>query len=150
MYHSIYRVNLPSLSRWLKSMGSVTSALFTNSPQTHSAGNDRLHSHSTQFHFNVDRTVIGGDGRVRREMRFRTPSATRGEESAARGANGAADAAKFRRQQSEPMGHPPTPPSGRWKINSEFLDSDIHRCWPFPRLGLVPSLISYFWLLTFK
>ena len=53
---------------------------------------------------------------MRREMRFRNPSATRAEEEAAAAArsNGAAEAAKLRRQQSEPMGQPATPPSGSY------------------------------------
>jgi len=57
----------------------------------------------------ITRTVIGGDGSVRREMRFRTPSASRAEEES--------KAANFKRQQSEPNPsdkYPtPTPPTGR-------------------------------------
>jgi hypothetical protein len=59
-------------------------------------------------------------------MRFRTPSATRGEEAAARTA-GAAEAAKLRRQQSEPMGQPPTPPSGIRKIQYHIGPNSLLR-----------------------
>jgi hypothetical protein len=113
-----------------------------NSPQTHSTGIDRQ-THTRLSFIHVYRTVIGGDGRVRREMRFRTPSATRGEESAARGVNGAAEAAKLRRQQSEPMGHPPTPPSGMWKISCVFR---FRNSW---RLTLSSTVFGSFLLIYF-
>ena len=51
----------------------------------------------------ITRTVIGGDGSVRREMRFRTPSSSRGpgdeEDNWSR-------QSRVRRQQSEPDGRP--------------------------------------------
>lgn len=63
----------------------------------------------------ITRTVIGGDGSVRREMRFRTPSSTRAEDSA----RNEEARSRLRRQQSEPnpsqQHHPTssTPPTGR-------------------------------------
>jgi len=61
----------------------------------------------------ITRTVIGGDGSVRREMRFRTPSSSRAEEGMR---SRDEERARMRRQQSEPDGGHHTrgtPPTGR-------------------------------------
>jgi len=61
----------------------------------------------------ITRTVIGGDGSVRREMRFRTPSSSRAEEGIR---NREEERTRLRRQQSEPdggMSSRNTPPTGR-------------------------------------
>jgi len=63
----------------------------------------------------ITRTVIGGDGSVRREMRFRTPSTSRAEEGRERARE--EERSRLRRQQSEPDGGASssrgTPPTGR-------------------------------------
>ena len=63
----------------------------------------------------ITRTVIGGDGSVRREMRFRTPSTSRAEEGRERARED--ERSRLRRQQSEPDGGATasrgTPPTGR-------------------------------------
>ena len=63
----------------------------------------------------ITRTVIGGDGSVRREMRFRTPSTSRAEEGRERARE--EERSRLRRQQSEPDGGATasrgTPPTGR-------------------------------------
>ena len=62
----------------------------------------------------ITRTVIGGDGSVRREMRFRTPSTSRAEEGMRAREE---ERSRLRRQQSEPDGGASssrgTPPTGR-------------------------------------
>ena len=61
----------------------------------------------------ITRTVIGGDGSVRREMRFRTPSSSRVEDT---GRGREEERSRLRRQQSEPDGSANTrgtPPTGR-------------------------------------
>jgi len=61
----------------------------------------------------ITRTVIGGDGSVRREMRFRTPSSTRAEDGLRAREE---ERSRLRRQQSEPDGGASTrgtPPTGR-------------------------------------
>jgi len=61
----------------------------------------------------ITRTVIGGDGSVRREMRFRTPSSSRAEDGLRAREE---ERSRLRRQQSEPDGGATTrgtPPTGR-------------------------------------
>jgi len=61
----------------------------------------------------ITRTVIGGDGSVRREMRFRTPSSSRAEDGLRAREE---ERSRLRRQQSEPDGGASTrgtPPTGR-------------------------------------
>ena len=62
----------------------------------------------------ITRTVIGGDGSVRREMRFRTPSSSRAEDGLRAREE---ERSRLRRQQSEPDGGAAgtrgTPPTGR-------------------------------------
>ena len=74
----------------------------------------------------ITRTVIGGDGSVRREMRFRTPSSTRAEEGARAREE---ERSRLRRQQSEPEGglHRGTPPTGRPRAGTSSTPSRERR-----------------------
>jgi len=78
----------------------------------------------------ITKTIIGGDGKVRREMRFRTHSASRAEEKEKR-----KDEEKILlgRQQSAPAGHVSTsipirlhtPPSNRKELRNVEKENEI-------------------------
>merc|ERR1719322_2151641 len=82
----------------------------------------------------ITRTVIGGDGSVRREMRFRTPSTSRAEEGRERARE--EERSRLRRQQSEPDGaaakkpDPQPPPINRATHPTHPTTSNHHTSSP--------------------
>jgi len=90
------------------------SSFFTDSPDGTSA-TTTTYTSGEGGTVHITKTVIGGDGSVRTEMRFRSPSVSTAEELAGdRSAKSSESQSKFKRQQSAPASNiSSTPPTGR-------------------------------------